>query len=239
MYLYQAIGIIVVAVAPCGRRMPVRSPTAQMFVAMLQRAPRTRSGVTSALRHLGVLGLFFLAILDSSPLPTFAGADILTAVLAARHRNPWYECAAVATAGSLIGAYITFRLARRAGSTFLSSKFGYYRVSAISDFFDKWGAGALAASTAIPFPFPTSLFFAAAGASNYPRHRFLAIVAVCRAMRYSAVAVIADHYGRHFVRVLRHPGQYWGWLLVFAGAAIGLILAAMFLKRRVGAESSI
>jgi len=48
-------------------------------------------------RHLGAAGLFFLAILDGSPLPTFAGPDILTAILAASHRNPWYEYAAVAT----------------------------------------------------------------------------------------------------------------------------------------------
>ena len=67
-------------------------------------------------RHLGALGLFFLAILDSSPLPTFGGPDILTAILAASHRNPWYEYAAVATAGSVIGALLTFRVARRAGS---------------------------------------------------------------------------------------------------------------------------
>jgi membrane protein YqaA with SNARE-associated domain len=50
------------------------------------------------------LGLFFLAILDSSPIPTFGGPDILIAILAATHRNPWYEYAAVATAGSVIGA---------------------------------------------------------------------------------------------------------------------------------------
>ena len=72
-------------------------------------------------RHLGALGLFFLAILDSSPLPTFGGPDILTAISAASHRNPWYEYAAVATAGSVIGALLTFRVARRAGSAYLHS----------------------------------------------------------------------------------------------------------------------
>ena len=55
-------------------------------------------------RHLG--GGVFLAILDSTPLPTFGGPDILMAILAASHRNPWYEYAAVATTGSVIGAYI-------------------------------------------------------------------------------------------------------------------------------------
>src|ERR1700722_19041951 len=81
-------------------------------------------GMMSVFRHLGALGLFPLAILDSSPLPTFGGPDILTAILAASHRNAWYEYAAVAAAGSVIGAYITFRIARRAGLAYLRTKFG-------------------------------------------------------------------------------------------------------------------
>src|ERR1700719_2367110 len=88
--------------------------------------PRT---LTSTLLHLGAVGLFFLAILDSSPLPTFVGLDILTAVLAASHRNPWYEYAATATAGSVVGAYITFRFARKAGSAYLDNKFKKGKVS--------------------------------------------------------------------------------------------------------------
>jgi len=88
-----------------------------MLNVFIQNARRNRGhGVTSMFRHLGALGLFFLAILDSSPLPTFGGPDILTAISAASHRNPWYEYAAVATAGSVIGALLTFRVARRAGS---------------------------------------------------------------------------------------------------------------------------
>ena len=62
-----------------------------------RRPPQT---FASTIRHLGALGLFFLAILDSTPIPTFGGPDILTAVLSATHRNPWYEYAATATAGN-------------------------------------------------------------------------------------------------------------------------------------------
>ncbi len=81
-----------------------------------QRPPVPRS-FAATIRHLGALGLFFLAILDSSPIPSFSSSDLLIAVLSASHRNPWFEYAATATAGSIIGAYITFRLARKAGSS--------------------------------------------------------------------------------------------------------------------------
>src|SRR5271170_8053003 len=148
------------------------------MLSLLAPAPRPRAPQTFAatLRHLGALGLFFLAILDSSPIPTFAGPDILTAVLSASHRNPWYEYAATATAGSVIGAYLTFRLARKAGSAYLESKFKKGKLAKFLKFFKKWGTGTLVASTAIPIPSPTSMFFAAAGASDYPVGKFLILV---------------------------------------------------------------
>ena len=80
--------------------------------------------------------------------------------------------------------------------------------------FKRWETGALAVSTAVPFPTPTSFFFAAAGASNYSRRKYLIVVGLCRAARYSLIAILADRYGHHFVRAVRHPGQYWGWLLL-------------------------
>lgn len=190
-------------------------------------------------RHLGALGLFFLAILDSTPLPTFGGPDILMAILAGSHRTPWYECAAVATAGSVIGAYITFRIARKAGAAYLNSEFGANKVSGFLKLFQQWGTGSLIASTAIPVPFPTSMVFAAAGASDYPVGRYLPIVAVCRAARYSAIAIVADLYGRHFIRVLRHPVQYWGWLLLFAAMALGLMVGGILINRRMSTASMV
>jgi membrane protein YqaA with SNARE-associated domain len=202
-----------------------------ILIVFLQTA-RGRS-FTSIIRHLGALGLFFLAILDSSPIPTFGGPDILIAILAGSHRNPWYEYAAVATAGSLIGAYFTFRIARKAGSAYLTSKFGNKRVSGLQEIFEKWGTGALAASTAVPFPFPTSMFFAAAGASNYRTDRFLAIVAVGRAVRYSLIAIVADVYGRHFIRMLQHPMQYWHWSLLFVAIMAALVGSGILINRRL------
>ncbi|HTC88324.1 MAG TPA: VTT domain-containing protein [Bryobacteraceae bacterium] len=188
-------------------------------------------------RHLGAAGLFFLAILDSTPLPTFGGPDILMAILAASHRNPWYEYAAVATAGSVIGAYITFRIARQAGAAYLNSQFGQGKVSRFLNIFQKWGTGTLVASTAIPIPFPTSMVFAAAGASDYRLSRYLPIVALCRAARYSAIAIVADLYGRHFIRVLRHPIQSWPWLLLFVVVTFALIAGGILLNKQL-AEST-
>lgn len=210
-----------------------------MLLDFVQAAGHRRSSFTAMFRHLGAFGLFFLAILDSSPLPTLGGPDILTVILVATRRNPWYEYAGVATAGSVIGAYITFKLARRAGSAYLDSKFGRQRVPMLLKVFERWGTGALIASTAIPFPFPTSVFFAAAGASNhYSTRKYVAIIAIARAIRYSAVALIADLYGRHVIRVLRHPVQHWGWLVFFSVIFVGVMVSGMLVHRRLAAEPS-
>lgn len=200
------------------------------------QAPRRRTvahSFTSALRHLGAAGLFLIAIIDSSPVPTFGGPDVLTVILAASRREDWFEYAAAATAGSVIGAYLTFRLARKAGSAYLDRKFTKSRVGKFLRLFKRWGTGTLAASTAIPLPTPTSMLFAAAGASDYPRGKFLVVVSASRAIRYFGLAFLASHYGRHFVRVLRHPIQHWGWLLLFITITIALIVGGILLSRRL------
>jgi membrane protein YqaA with SNARE-associated domain len=195
--------------------------------------PQSHQTLFATLRHLGAAGLFFLAILDSSPLPTFGGSDILTAILAGSHRTLWYEYAASATAGSVLGAYLTYRIARTAGSAYLDKKFKKGKLAKFLNVFKHWGTGTLIASTAIPLPSPTSTFFAAAGAGNYPTGRFLAIVTVCRGVRYFGIAFLASLYGRHLLRVVRHPTQYWGWVALFVGLAVVLVIAGIIISRRL------
>lgn len=185
------------------------------------------------LRHLGGLGLFAVAVVDASPLPTFGGPDILTAILAARHLEPWYYYAAVATLGSVVGAYLTYHAAHIAGADYLKKKFGKRRVSKSLAYFEEWGTAGLAVSCAVPFPFPTSAFFAAAGVLKYSLRKFLVVVAACRGARYAIIALVAFHYGRHFIRVLRHPGQYYGWFLAIMIVVAGLIAAAVLTRRRL------
>lgn len=203
-----------------------------LLTALVQTPPPHKTNLTTLLRHLGAFGLLLLAILDSSPAPTFGGPDILTMILAARRGEPWYYYAAAATLGSVIGAYLTFRIARGAGSVYLEKKFGARRVAGILEYFKRWGTAVLFLSSLIPFPFPTSAFFAAAGVLNYPLRRFIFVVAVARAGRYFALADLASHYGRHIIRIVRHPGQYAGWWILITCLVSAIVAAALFVQRR-------
>jgi hypothetical protein len=64
------------------------------------------------LRHLGGVGVFILAALDSSVLPTLGAVDALTIVLAARHPELWPYYAMCSTAGSVCGASVAYRMSR-------------------------------------------------------------------------------------------------------------------------------
>ena len=196
-------------------------------------AARHQQGIAALVRHLGGFGLFLLAIVDSSPIPTFGGLDILTAILAARQREPWYYYAGVATAGSVIGAYFTFRMARKAGLDYVNRKFRKRKVAKLLKYFQRWGTGALVVSTVLPLPFPTSAFFAVAGVLDYPLRTFIVIVALGRAVRYGAIAAVASHYGRRFVVGLRHLGRHSGWLLAIAAAVVIAVTAAIVLRKRL------
>lgn len=202
-------------------------------------ARKHRTSTLTILRHLGAAGLFGLAILDSTPLPTFGGPDILIVILVLTRHTPWWECMAAATAGSMIGAYVTFHLARRAGRAYLDSKFGSRKVPELMAIFHRWETGVLVASTAIPFPTPTSVFFAAAGASNsFSTKKYLTVVGMSRAARYSAVAILGELYGRHVLRVLRHPMQYWGWFALLLGIIVALVAGGVVINRRLATSPS-
>jgi membrane protein DedA with SNARE-associated domain len=124
-------------------------------------------------------------------------------------------------------------MARKAGMNYLNRKFGQRRVAKLTKYFERWGTGALAVSTAVPFPFPTSAFFAIAGVLDYPFRTFIVVVALGRALRYGAIAAIASHYGRRFIiGPLRHPERHVELLLGIAAAVVIAITVAIVLKER-------
>jgi len=148
------------------------------------------------LRHLGGMGVFLLAILDSSVVPTLGAVDALTIILAARHPELWPYYASCSTAGSVCGAAIAYRLSRL--------DFLHRRIQGVV--FDKavvlvqrFGSLSLTLAAFLPPPFPTSVFVVGAGVT---RHRFIPFVlsfGTGRACRFAVLAYLASVLGRRFV----------------------------------------
>jgi membrane protein YqaA with SNARE-associated domain len=203
-------------------------------------APQTKliaaASIWTTLRRWGGPGLVVIGVIDSSFIPTLGSLDIFNAVLAAHHHDLWWYYALMSTAGSVIGAYFTYRMARKAGTVWLEKKLGPKRVARFGCMLEKWGVAAVVTSTVAPPPFPSSAFFIAAGALNFPVRKYMAAVIGGRAFRYLLVAWIASHYSRHIIRVFRHPSQYAPISIGITAALILLATGAAWIWNHTGLE---
>jgi membrane protein YqaA with SNARE-associated domain len=180
--------------------------------------------VWTRLRRLGGLGLVLLGLADSSVVPLPGSMDVLTIYLAARHREMWWYYALMATVGAVIGGYITYSLARKGGREAFERKLKKERAEKVFRRFERWGFGAVALPAVLPPPFPIVPFLLAAGAMQYSRKKFLAALALGRAVRFTVVAGLGAIYGRHIVRFFSR--YYKPALFVLIGLAVaGGVLA--------------
>ena len=148
------------------------------------------------LRHLGGIGVFILAALDSSVLPTLGAVDALTIVLAARHPGLWSYYAMCSTAGSVCGASVAYRLS---GLGVLHRRIEGEVFDRVTAFLKRFGSLALSLAALLPPPFPTSAFVLSAGATRYRFIAFVLSFGTGRACRFAFLAYLASVFGRHFV----------------------------------------
>ena len=171
----------------------------------------------SALAHFqrwGGLGLIVLGLLDSSFIPLPGSMDALTVVLATSNKGWWPYYAMMATVGSVIGGYLTYRVGRKGGEKSLEKKISKKKIKRIYRAFEKGGFTAVFVPAMLPPPVPMVPFLFAAGALNYSPRKFLAALAAGRAIRYFALAFLASLYGR---AILGFFGRYYRpilWVLV-------------------------
>ena len=157
------------------------------------------------LRSLGGVGLVILGVADSSVIPTFGSLDVLTAILSVKNHDLWPYYAVASTLGSLIGAYLMYRMSARAGEHWLEKRIGPKRSRQVQGLLKRFGFAAVFVSCVAPPPFPTSPFFVGAGALRYPQGRFVSAVLAGRALRYGVLGYLAATYSRTILRALRHP----------------------------------
>src|ERR1700722_7627909 len=115
----------------------------------------------------------------------------------------------MATAGSLVGGFLTYRLARTGGKEALDRRFSRRNVDRVCKIFARWGFAAIAIPALLPPPVPMVPFLLAAGAMQYPARKFLAALTFARISRYMVLAYLASRYGRQIIAFIAehgHPG---------------------------------
>ena len=172
------------------------------------KAAKTKSGgMLRWLIHLGGPSLILLGLIDNSVIPLPGSTDVVTVLLAAHRREPWIYYAIMATAGSVLGGYLTYRMARKGGKETLEKRFPQKKVKKVYAIFERWGFASVAIPAFLPPPFPIVPMLLAAGALQYPSKKFLTALTVGRGMRYIILAYLGYQYGRHIVKFFAE--YYW------------------------------
>jgi membrane protein YqaA with SNARE-associated domain len=206
---------------------------ADIYRALMGVAPQS---VAHDVRHwiaqLGGVGLIPLGLLDASLVPIPGSMDVLTIVLAARDSKLWFYYAGMATLGSVIGALVTFRLARRGGKETLKRKVSAARAEQIIEIFSRWGFWSIAIAALLPPPIPMVPFVIAAGATQYSTQKFLAALTLGRVIRYSLLALLAAHYGHQIIRFIAHPAHPYLYVAFGVAVILGVITFVVLSARK-------
>jgi membrane protein YqaA with SNARE-associated domain len=173
--------------------------------------------------HLGALGLFFVAVVDSSvvPLPLPGSTDLLLLLLVAHGADPWVF-APCAIAGSILGGYTTWQIGRKGGQAALRHYVPARLLGRIVGWVERHSILAVFLPALLPPPIPLLPFALASGALSVSRRRFLAVFGAARSLRYCFMAWLGVTYGRGIVRIWAGTLQKWSTplLCVFVGLMI-------------------
>jgi len=162
------------------------------------------------LTNLGALGLFFVAVVDSSviPLPLPGSTDLLLLWLVAHGGNPWL-LASYAIAGSILGGYTTWQIGRSGGEAALRNYVPALLLGRVVMWVERHPLLAVFLPAVLPPPIPLLPFALASGALGVSRRRFLGVYGAARCLRYSFIAWLGVAYGRRIVRMWSGTLQRW------------------------------
>jgi membrane protein YqaA with SNARE-associated domain len=169
------------------------------------------------LTHLGALGLFFVAIVDSSviPLPLPGSTDLLLLWLVAHSGDPWL-LAPCAIAGSILGGYTTWAIGRKGGEAALRHYVPERLLGRVVVWVEHHPILAVFLPAMLPPPIPLLPFALASGALGVSRRRFLGVFGAARTLRYSFIAWLGVTYGRKIVRLWSGSLEKWSTPLLCA-----------------------
>ncbi len=175
------------------------------------RHPVPHQTLMRMLFGLGSVGLFLVAIVDSSvvPLPVPGSTDILLILLAAHHRTGPL-LVVCATIGSVLGAYTSYQIGVKGGLPALERYVSPKYLERVCLWVEKNALLAIALPAMLPPPMPLSPFIVAAGALSVPKKQFLITFGAARAIRFSLVAALAYHFGRSIIRTWNRFFARWG-----------------------------
>ncbi len=186
---------------------------------IMHKIAKALSRLSDYLIAFGPVGLFTVALLDSTFVPLPSSADALMLLLSAAHPRWMVLYAFMATAGSALGCLILYSVSRRAGTRALA-KFSPSKEQRVKELIDRYDLAAVLVATLVPPPFPFKLFVVTAGVFRFSVYRFMLAIIAGRAFRFLLEGYLAIRYGAQAKQIL---AKYYPWI------ALGLALLAILL----------
>lgn len=171
-----------------------------------------------ALKQLGPLGTFLVGLIDGIGLPNPGGPDYLLLFVAWARPHQAYLSAFTLIAGSAIGTFILYSLARKGGERYLESKLKSPRAKRFRAWFLHYGLITVFIPTFVPMiPMPLKAFVLSSGALGVRPVPFMLTVLAGRVPRYLFLAYLGRSLGENSKQWLLDHKWHFGL------AALGLL----------------
>lgn len=212
------------AIARRGGRRTVQC--AEMFAEIVQAV---RVWADSA----GGLGVFVVAVLDSSVMALPNATDALVMYLTIQHPAWWWYYAAMGAAGVVVGSWPLYLVARRGGRAFLGRRLSGPRASGAVAWYKRSAFAAIAGPAFVPPPMPLKIFVLLAGATAYAPWRLVTALVLGRGSRHAIEAGLAAAYRDEAVQAFERYGPMLALAVVGAVTALAAGLYLWHARRTV------
>lgn len=157
--------------------------------------------VWSWIQRLGPFGPGLVGLAGSAPfvhLPP-GTADACLILFCTGGHESWAYYASMITLGEILGAYLTYRFAEKAGREILDKKLGKERADKVHAHFEKHGFITVFGGAIAPPGFPFTPVQMAAGILHYPRKKFFMALGTGRSLRFFTEAFLGRTYGPQMI----------------------------------------
>jgi membrane protein YqaA with SNARE-associated domain len=191
---------------------------------------RGSSRLMHILMSFGLVGLFFVSIVDSSfiPLPVPGVTDIMLVVLAAQHSNI-FLLVGLTTVGSALGGLFSHKVGQAGGMAFIEKHISPRIFHRVCDWMERHAILSVALPAVLPPPMPLSPFVLAAGALQMSRKKFMISFTVSRFLRHCAAVALGVYFGPHVLHIWNMFSRKWAvpilvgiWCVILVSVGIGL-----------------
>lgn len=184
----------------------------------------------------GGWGLLGISFLDSTFVALPSLNDLLLLHLSSQRpeRAPLYALAS--TAGSLLGSYVMYGLAR-GGSVFLWKRTSSRALRRAHDWLERHEFGALLVASLLPPPAPFKAFLLAAGALRVNALRFGLALLVGRGTRFGVEAFLGARYGAQAAAYLKANFTWVSLVVVVLVVGSGLLHQIRARRKAAGSRA--